>query len=208
MKKSAFTKTILLTLVFCLSFTCFKSVLGQTNTPLCIDCNSTPICNNSENPTCPTGKGKPACRNVGGICTSVCLNSLSIDPDADSCPSSNLTSSSSGGNVIITGLNPAFTGIWRGKTCCNKIRKNVKLVLCVSNDSLTGSVKIGNQKSTFITLQNTISSNLINVIVNYKNGKTDELNLKLSDNNKKLTGFSKNNFSARKKMKTNQCIPE
>lgn len=139
MKKLDFIKLLPLTLILCLSFTCFTNVLGQTDSPFCNDCdsvNSKPICSGSQTVKCPENKGNPECRIVNEVCTVVCITGNSSDPDADFCDST--FSSSSSGSVIpissSSSLNPNFGGTWKGKN----IRPNV------NSNSLIGCTEIQN----------------------------------------------------------------
>ena len=139
MKKAFPPKIIFLILYFC--FLSFSKVSGQIGPPVCNACgsiNSKPLCNGSQIPKCPTGKGNPECRFIGEVCTAICVNGNSADPDADFCEGSTISSSSgslsSSGEIPISPsssgilntlvLNPNFAGVWKGKDLRPNVNPN------------------------------------------------------------------------------------
>ena len=130
MKKVFFLQIIFLISCFC--FLSFSKAPGQTGSPFCNACGSTnnkPLCNDSQIPKCPTGKGNPECRFIGEVCTSICVNGNSADPDADFCEDSTASSSSgslssSSGILNTLALNPHFAGVWKGKDLRPNVNPN------------------------------------------------------------------------------------
>ena len=141
-------------LILCFIFLGFNKVTSQTGSPFCNDCgsvNSKPLCNGSEIPKCPAGKGNPECRIIDGVCSVVCVTGNSADPDADFCTAASSTSSSSSsssGSISILSLNPNFAGKWKSLTIRSNVNPNsligcpeiqncpLKKLLCKSNEVL------------------------------------------------------------------------
>ncbi len=141
MKKAPLIQIVFL--ILCFIYLGFNKVSAQTDSPFCNDCgsvNSKPLCNNSQTAKCPANKGNLECRLVDGVCTSVCVTSNSVDPDADFCAPSTSSSSSSGAVISSSSsgstitLNPNFAGTWKGKD----LRANV------NPNSLIGCTEIQN----------------------------------------------------------------
>ena len=196
MKKIIIVQLTLLTLISCFCFLTSNKVTGQTDSPFCNDCGSVsskPLCNGSQIPKCPTGKGNPECRLIGEVCTSVCINGNSSDPDADFCEDSTSTSStsssssgviisvtSSSGSGSINTIDPNFAGIWKGGNIRPYVNPN-SLIGCAEIQSCSNKNLSCKQDEVFLPKVCTKCARCV------KASKTITLNLCVNDGQLKGT---------------------